>query len=165
MKKHNKFIAGVMAVCLAFGMGVIPQSFTPVLAMEETTAASYDEIPYTPYDPYENLSYKKYSDHVEITKCSYYKFNTVIPAEIDGLPVTSIGREAFSYCTGLKSIKIPDSVTSIGSNAFEHCESLTSIEIPDSVTSIEGSAFSYCNFTSLKITEILTSIGEVAFEH
>ncbi len=58
--------------------------------------------------------------------------------------VTSIGGGAFSGCTALTSITIPDSVTSIGGGAFEDCTSLTAITIPDSVTSIGMSAFVYC---------------------
>ena len=41
--------------------------------------------------------------------------------------MTSIGEYAFSYCTGLTSITIPDSVTSIGNYAFYNCTGLTNI--------------------------------------
>ena len=89
----------------------------------------------------------------------------VIPSTIEGFPVTSIGFEAFYYCTSLKSIEIPNSVTSIDVCAFGDCTNLTSITIPDSVTSIGESVFECC--TSLKSIEIpnsVTSIGNYAFE-
>ena len=74
--------------------------------------------------------------------------NSVIP---DDGSVTSIGDRAFSWCSSLKSIVIPDSVTSIGDSAFSWCGSLTNIVIHDSVTSIGDWAFSDCK--SLKTIE------------
>ena len=59
--------------------------------------------------------------------------------------VTDIGDMAFFNCTSLKSIKIPESVTSIGHSSFRSCSSLTNINIPEGVTSIGNSAFSFCN--------------------
>ena len=78
--------------------------------------------------------------------------------------VTSIGNDAFSWCSDLTSVVIPDSVTSIGNGAFSSCYSLTSITIPDSVTSIGNYAFSYCtDLTSVTIPGSVTSIGDSAF--
>ena len=78
--------------------------------------------------------------------------------------VTVIKSYAFSYCSSLTSITIPDSVTSIGDGAFRGCSSLTSITIPDSVTSIEGQAFYGCSgLTSITIPDSVTSIGDYAF--
>ena len=87
-----------------------------------------------------------------------------IPAVYEGLPVTSIGSFAFSCCSSLTSIAIPDSVTSIESYAFDSCSSLTSIAIPDSVTSIESYAFYGCKaLTSIEIPDSVTSIESCAF--
>ena len=77
---------------------------------------------------------------------------------------TSIGDNAFSFCTGLISITIPNSVTSIGTGAFRYSFKLTSIIIPDSVTNIGTAAFNYCpKLTSVTIGNSVTSIGYNAF--
>ena len=73
--------------------------------------------------------------------------NLVIP---EG--VTSIGKYAFSDCSGLTSVSLPSSVTSIGKYAFYGCSGLTEIVIPEGVTSIGSNAFYNCtNLTSLTI--------------
>jgi uncharacterized protein YjdB len=88
----------------------------------------------------------------------------VIPSEINGVKVTRIGNSAFSQCTGLTSVEIPDSVTSIGDGAFDFCTRLTSVEIPDSVTSISTDAFFYCTgLTSVTIPDSVTRIDDRAF--
>ena len=67
-----------------------------------------------------------------------------------------IGNSAFSSCSGLTSVTIPNSVTSIGSNAFEYCTGLTSVTIGNSVTSIGEYAFYNCTgLTSVTAPAIL----------
>jgi hypothetical protein len=78
--------------------------------------------------------------------------------------VTSISAYAFSNCTSLTSITIPDSVTTIGNAAFNNCDGLTSITIPDSVTTIGDSAFLACyGLTSVTVGGGVTTIGNGAF--
>lgn len=71
---------------------------------------------------------------------SDYSGEMSIPAEViyngNTYSVTSIGDCAFSCCSALTSILIPNSVTRIGEFAFELCSALTSISIPNSVTYI-----------------------------
>ena len=80
--------------------------------------------------------------------------------------VTYIGEYAFQYCSALTSVTIPNSVTSIGEYVFDSCKSLTSVTIPNSVTSIGRNAFQYCSaLTSVSIPNSVTSIGEYAFQY
>ena len=79
--------------------------------------------------------------------------------------VTSIGYGAFSNCTSLTSITIPNGVTSIGNFAFCRCTNLTNITVPNSVTSIGWYAFYCCTYlTNITIPNSVTSIGDSAFK-
>ncbi len=99
-----------------------------------------------------------------ITDCDDSVTAAVIPDKIDGGAVTSIDDYAFSSCSKLTSITIPNSVTSIGKRAFYSCNGLTSITIPDSVTNIGSGAFWGCNgLTSIIIPDSVASIGSEAF--
>ena len=78
--------------------------------------------------------------------------------------LTSIRDHAFSECTGLTSITIPNSVTTIGTGAFDGCTGLTSITIPNSVTTIGSGAFNGCTgLTSITIPNSVTTIEPIAF--
>ena len=78
--------------------------------------------------------------------------------------ITSIGYKAFYDCSGLTSVTIGNSVTSIGKYAFYQCSGLTSVTIPNSVTSIGFKAFYQCSrLTSVTIGTSVTSIGDYAF--
>ena len=77
--------------------------------------------------------------------------------------VLSIRDGAFSICSRLTSVTIPNSVTSIGNSAFLSC-GLTSLTIPNSVTYIGNSAFRSCTgLTSVVISNSITSINDFTF--
>ncbi len=80
--------------------------------------------------------------------------------------VVSIGLYAFSDCESLSSIKIPASVKTIGFFAFADCTSLTSITIPNGVTTIDNGTFSSCtSLTSIAIPNSVKKIGDWAFNY
>ncbi len=133
---------------------VAGQSLTVDTGFTATASAQFGDFTYTTAN-----------GAVTLTKYGGAGGAVVIPAQIDGLPVTGIGSSAFYFCTSLTSITIPASVTSIGSSAFANCSSLTSVTIPAGVTSISSKAFSNCSsLTSVTIPLGVTSIGSSAFE-
>ncbi len=97
-------------------------------------------------ESYNGGSYKIY-------KYAFYENNKIKSITIPN-SVTSIGYDAFSYCTSLESVTFAEGsqLESIGSSAFSRCTSLKSIEIPQSVTSIGDEAFLGC--TSLNAVYI-----------
>lgn len=152
----NRILAGITAMCLIGGTVVILECVAPVVSMA-TSAGT---------DTYGNLTYKIniVRETITITDCDESATNIIIPREIQGMPVTVIGMDAFKYCSNLVSVTIPDSVITIYPMAFYKCSNLTSITIPDSVTNIDDSAFAYCSgLTSITIPDSVTSIGISAF--
>ncbi|MDA7540179.1 leucine-rich repeat protein [Akkermansiaceae bacterium] len=77
-----------------------------------------------------NLKYKIEGDAVAITECDKKASGElIIPAIIEGKPVTKIGEAAFLRCSSLTSITIPKGVTSIEKRALVGCYRLTSINV------------------------------------
>ena len=69
-----------------------------------------------------------------------YSGDVVIPSTVsyegNTYSVTSIGWFAFSDCSDLTAITLPNTITSIGWKAFSECSRLTSIILPPSLTAI-----------------------------
>ena len=95
--------------------------------------------------------------------------SVVLPDGVDTvsgkISVTSIGASALQGCTGVTSIKMPETVEYIGYQAFFGCTGLTNISLPKGVQYIEGSAFQDCTaLTGITLQEGLTTIGDSAFK-
>ncbi|MDE7453861.1 MAG: leucine-rich repeat domain-containing protein [Clostridia bacterium] len=102
----------------------------------------------------------------------------VIPDEYLGLPVTAIGKQAFSGCEEITSITIPASITNIGEDAFTYSISFTGVYISDleswckiSFADFSSNPLTYAHnlyvdnelLTDLVIPESITEIGKFAF--
>ncbi len=81
---------------------------------------------------------------VTITSYSGTDTELIIPAQIQGYPVTIINSYAFEKCTKITGVTIPEGVTGIGNGAFSGCTKLTSVAIPEGVTYIGSSVFNGC---------------------
>lgn len=118
------------------------------------------DIPEEPQIRYTTLT----DGTIEITGCDKSATSIEIPAEIDGVKVTSIGRGAFARCSNLAEITIPDSITEIGEVAFGSCKGLKEITIPDGVKTIKDSTFEYCEgLTKITIPNGVETIQSSAF--
>jgi len=90
--------------------------------------------------------------------------DVVIPATINGVPVTKIGDFAFNSENGITSVSIPSGVTSIGFAAFTSCYSMKSVALPDTLETIGAAAFQDSNsLRSIVIPASVTSIDDHAF--
>ena len=74
----------------------------------------------------------------------------------EGSVCTSIGSNAFSSCSSLTSITIPENVTSIGSYAFDGCSSLNEVTVESDDIYLDLTSQSVCGY----LISYITSTGE-----
>ena len=132
--KHKRILSALLAAAICLTSVQLNIAVSPTISL---TARAEDLI----YAE-QGLEYDVIDGEVRITgHTKDLPAEVVIPAEIDGKPVTGIDSCAFEYCFDLTNVIVPDSVTSIGYEAFYACDSLWGITISDSVTSIGSDAF------------------------
>jgi hypothetical protein len=90
----------------------------------------------------------------------YNSSSKYVSLDLSGSTLTSIQQLAFSNCTNLTGITIPNSVAIISNGAFTACTGLTSVTIPASVTSIAAVGFSACyGLTSIRFERADTTLA------
>ena len=137
-----------------------------IATIDASTMCDYTVYAYVDDSATKGLSIEKGS----VKGYSGTSTDVIIPSYYKGYEVTSIGDGAFSGCSGLTNVTIPNTVTSIGGSAFYNCSGLTRIIIPDCVTNISNSAFHGCyklvevyNKSTLSITAGSSDNGYVAY--
>lgn len=107
--------------------------------------------------------YKFGSDgYIEITEYVGKETDVVVPEEINGRYVGSIGKNVFKDNKTITSIELPDHLYSIGDGAFEGCENLQTVN-STGITEIGAHAFCGCkSLENISLTGI-KSVGDYAF--
>ena len=81
-----------------------------------------------------------------------------------GSRITKLDTDAFSGCTSLEKIELPESLQYLGFYSFSKCSSLTNIRIPDKVTRIAAYTFEDCTkLSDVQIPDSVTEISQGAF--
>ena len=109
----------------------------------------------------------------------------VIPSEIDGRKVTSVGNFennkvirrivipegveylevwAFASCANLEAVSLPDTVQCIEKMAFYECANLKEISLPEGITELEKETFRGCRrLAEINIPSTMRTIGRNVF--
>lgn len=81
------------------------------------------------------------------------------------IPESVVSIEEYCFAnTGLKQVVIPNSVQVIGNKTFQDCKNLSSVQLPEGITEISTGLFFGCtSLAEVSIPSNVTKIGEKAF--
>lgn len=108
-----------------------------------------------------------YTGATAVRQC-YSKSSSLyyIPTSLRTVTITggSVPYGAFSNCSGLTKITLPDKATVIGSYALQNCAGITELNLPPGLTELGDYAFQGCSgLKKIKVPEKVTTIGKYTF--
>ena len=120
-------------------------------------------------EPKSPFFYIKKKDGVTITGCAIVcEPDLEIPAEIDGKPVTGIGKNAFSGRNEIVRVTMPESIAVIEDYAFKDCKNLEYVYMPsgetaefDHTTFYNCSKLMHVDTGRIKYTGFTDNIGRI----
>lgn len=174
MKK--RLLSTLLALCML--LSLLPGTAWADEVPAPNDGAAHDEvIPLADTLTYENLSYTIADSGIVIIDCDESATSVIIPEQIDGIPIVTIGDQAFWQCSKLTSITIPSSVIYIWPRAFIGCNSLTDLVVDpqnrnyivedDVLFDITKTNLVHCPTTKIgeyTIPDSVTAIGYYAFK-
>ena len=130
----------------------------PTETVEETTEETVEEVEAN--EAADGFNYEIRNGGASITGYTGSSSVVVIPEELDGKKVTSIGFGAFQDNSLLTEVVIPETVTSISGYAFRNCINLRKVNLPKRLTSIGSLSFDKCvSLTAIEIPKSLKEVG------
>jgi hypothetical protein len=123
------------------GIGVWDPATIYYLAGTTGWSANVAGLPAFLWDPLSQVAYTITNGTITITAYTGPGGAVTIPGAINGLAVANIGESAFSNCTSLASVTIPNSVAGIGAGAFSDCTNLTSLYFQGNAPSFGAAVF------------------------
>lgn len=135
--KKRLFACGISAVMLTSALSAMP-------ALPVSAANDYTQTRFGDYEA------RFYADHAEITRYWGDDSDVAVPSELNGLPVTALGYQAFAKAVSyndkiITSVTLPETVTYIDGWCFSGCKDLVSVTLPDSLTEVgKNSVFENC---------------------
>lgn len=155
MMKTKRLFAGIfcMVIIMVLFAGV------GVTALADEQEITVDNISYI-------LRKESAGDAYHVKSGKNASGDVVIPAEVNGIPVTEISTGAFEVNCQIKSVTMSDNIIRVHSDAFTHCEALSSVTIGANVFYIGSWAFDSCfSLTSITLNDQLTAIQKETFRN
>jgi len=158
MRLFTLFLAVIVCGALFAACADTPAS--PV--SDNTTDAAVTDAP-AEETPVSDFEYEESEGGITITGYKGSSADVVIPANISGKPVTSIGNSAF-FGKSVQAVTLPKTVTVIEKDAFSGCDKLSAVVLPDGIETISDRAFADCiALDNVELPASLKFIGVRAF--
>ena len=151
MKKARIAAAVLALVIAGGALPVQSGAYSTVIASaaEELTESASEESEYFEIAVQYGVVYAEYKDHAiakgltEEYEDMEEPFDIEIPDEIEGIPITEIVPEAFKS-SSVRNVKLGRNIKTIGDYAFSGCSYITEIKLPEALEKLGNSAFSEC---------------------
>ena len=92
------------------------------------------------------------------------KGKIVIPAEMEGKPITTLVSQAFKDCTGITGVYLPDSATNLEGSIFNGCTNLKRVRFSPHTTKLPAAALKETGIEKITLPEGIEEIASSAFE-